>query len=54
MKDPIELKHELQNFTGTEPWWRHNLNDGEVPGEDCQYAAFLKEADAVLKGVENA
>jgi len=28
--------------------------DGEVPGEDCQYVAFLKEADAVLKGVENA
>lgn len=26
MKDPIELKHELKNFTGTETWWRHNLN----------------------------
>lgn len=32
----------------------YNEADGEVPGEDCQYAAFLKEADAVLKGVENA
>ena len=32
----------------------YNEADGEVPGEDCQYAAFLKEADAVLKGVESA
>lgn len=30
----------------------YNEADGEVPGEDCQYAAFLKEADAVLKGIE--
>lgn len=26
MKDAIEFKHELKNFTGTETWWRHNLN----------------------------
>lgn len=32
----------------------YNEADGEVPDENCQYAAFLKEADAVLKGVKNA
>lgn len=30
----------------------YNEADGEVPDEDCQYVAFLKEADAVLKGIE--
>lgn len=32
----------------------YNEADGEVPDENCQYVAFLKDADAVLKGVENA
>lgn len=26
----------------------YNEADGELPGENCQYAAFLKDADVVL------
>lgn len=32
----------------------YNEADGETPSADCQYVAFLKDADAVLKGIENA
>ena len=30
----------------------YNEADGETPSADCQYVAFLKDADAVLKGIE--
>lgn len=30
----------------------YNEADGELPDENCQYAAFLKDADAVLKGLK--
>lgn len=39
VKDPIELRNKLRNFTGTETWWCHGLNHNMLYTDGVKFFA---------------